>query len=443
MDHEGLLLALARAHKGIAPLLETFFSFLASRTDFFHIIEEGGPSMGFTSGSAEAMIAEAFGQAQLLYRSTKQSHLLPPSLRNRSVQELQKLTRNLNEKMQPARMQYASPVCRLAVLASPPDLSSMEGIPSQATRPAPASPQSALRAPKTAQSPNCAVGADSVSSAGAHEGDKGIEAGKGASPCTVPTDPNASLIPQAHAADGHQAFKPHAKDSSTSSTSNSRGPPSERGKSSFINPWNGAILDRYIWSQSINEATCQLRILELLQRQQQEQQSEEEQQQQQKRVTEVNTKLLSVVLRDDSIRVTYQGQVLFEGKWCHPIRSSESFWVLEQKTFLLLTLEKKSELWWDCLVQGDPTIDTQKIESVKRVEDFDEATQGHIRKLVFEQRLKMQGLKTPEEIHQENILREAWDMEGSPFKGQPFDPNVLRPQAAGGTLPGLLPEGPA
>ncbi|OEH74515.1 nuclear movement domain-containing protein [Cyclospora cayetanensis] len=262
MDHEGLLLALARAHKGIAPLLETFFSFLASRTDFFHIIEEGGPSMGFTSGSAEAMIAEAFGQAQLLYR--------------------------------------------LAVLASPPDLSSMEGIPSQATRPAPASPQSALRAPKTAQSPNCAVGADSVSSAGAHE-----------------------------------------------------------------------------------------------------------------------------------------GQVLFEGKWCHPIRSSESFWVLEQKTFLLLTLEKKSELWWDCLVQGDPTIDTQKIESVKRVEDFDEATQGHIRKLVFEQRLKMQGLKTPEEIHQENILREAWDMEGSPFKGQPFDPNVLRPQAAGGTLPGLLPEGPA
>ena len=54
-------------------------------------------------------------------------------------------------------------------------------------------------------------------------------------------------------------------------------------------------------------------------------------------------------------------QLLFEGKWCHPIRSSESFWVLEQKTFLLLTLEKKRELWWDCLIQGDTSIDTTKV----------------------------------------------------------------------------------
>lgn len=55
------------------------------------------------------------------------------------------------------------------------------------------------------------------------------------------------------------------------------------------------------------------------------------------------------------------GRVIFEGKWCHPIQSSESFWVLEQKTFVLLTLEKKRELWWDCLLQGDPTIDTTKV----------------------------------------------------------------------------------
>lgn len=45
------------------------------------------------------------------------------------------------------------------------------------------------------------------------------------------------------------------------------------------------------------------------------------------------------------------------------------------------------------------------------------------------------GQKTDEEIRQENILRQAWDMEGSPFKGQPFDPNVLKPQSFGQDFP--------
>lgn len=38
---------------------------------------------------------------------------------------------------------------------------------------------------------------------------------------------------------------------------------------------------------------------------------------------------------------------------------------------------------------------------MKRVEDFDEATQGHIRKIVFEQRLKMQGIQC--ELNQFNL----------------------------------------
>lgn len=56
---------------------------------------------------------------------------------------------------------------------------------------------------------------------------------------------------------------------------------------------------------------------------------------------------------------------MFEGKWCCPIQSSESFWVLEQKETLLLSLEKKKETWWDCLLQGDPTIDTTKVSFIE------------------------------------------------------------------------------
>lgn len=437
MDHEGLLLALARGHQGIGPLLETFFSFLATRTDFFHILEEGGLSMGFAPAAAEAMVAEAFSRAQFSYRSAKQPNLLPPQLKNKSLSDCQALTREFNSKHPQSRMQYASPVCRLAVLASPPDFFSQG--------------ESTARAPKT--------------STGARKGSTVAQSAAQPTAATTPARSEVSNQPRTEESRKHAAGHPTASaassgqadvkqepasgsrrakaecreaqvSSSSSSSSSSNSTRADEGgkKVSFINPWNGAILDRYVWSQSINETTCQLRLLEVLQRLQRED-CPEQREQRQEPVTEINSKLLSVCLRDDSIKVAYQGRVVFEGKWCCPIQSSESFWVLEQKATLLLSLEKKKETWWDCLIQGDPTIDTTKVESVKRVEDFDEATQGHIRKIVFEQRQKLSGQKTDEEIRQENILRQAWDMEGSPFKGKPFDPNVLKPQSFGQDFP--------
>ena len=37
----------------------------------------------------------------------------------------------------------------------------------------------------------------------------------------------------------------------------------------------------------------------------------------------------------------------------------------------------------------------------------------------------LQGLKTSEEIQQEQLLRQAWDAPGSPFAGQPFNPSAV------------------
>lgn len=35
------------------------------------------------------------------------------------------------------------------------------------------------------------------------------------------------------------------------------------------------------------------------------------------------------------------------------------------------------------------------------------------------------GQLTSEQIQQEDMLRKAWNAEGSPFKCQPFDPSIL------------------
>lgn len=44
---------------------------------------------------------------------------------------------------------------------------------------------------------------------------------------------------------------------------------------------------------------------------------------------------------------------------------------------------------------------------------------------MHEQKRKQMGLPTTEEQQQHEALKKAWDVEGSPFKGQPFDPSLV------------------
>lgn len=37
----------------------------------------------------------------------------------------------------------------------------------------------------------------------------------------------------------------------------------------------------------------------------------------------------------------------------------------------------------------------------------------------------MKGLPTSDDIRNLKLLKKAWNSEGSPFKGQEFDPNIL------------------
>lgn len=46
-----------------------------------------------------------------------------------------------------------------------------------------------------------------------------------------------------------------------------------------------------------------------------------------------------------------------------------------------------------------------------------------MKKIMYEQQRKQMGLPTTEEESQQEMLKKAWNAEGSPFKGQPFDPS--------------------
>ena len=42
---------------------------------------------------------------------------------------------------------------------------------------------------------------------------------------------------------------------------------------------------------------------------------------------------------------------------------------------------------------------------------------------MFDQDQKRRNLPTSDELKNEDMLKDAWNAEGSPFKGMPFDPS--------------------
>lgn len=56
-----------------------------------------------------------------------------------------------------------------------------------------------------------------------------------------------------------------------------------------------------------------------------------------------------------------------------------------------------------------------QVDSTARIGEFDEETQGTIRKIMFDQRQKAQGLPTSDHLSAEAVLERAKGLPGSPF----------------------------
>lgn len=70
-------------------------------------------------------------------------------------------------------------------------------------------------------------------------------------------------------------------------------------------------------------------------------------------------------------------------------------------------LEKAGEAIWKSVIVGDEEIDTKKVDNAKSLNEFDNETQGHLRKVLYEQERKKQGLPTTEEEQQQKLMQEV------------------------------------
>ena len=89
-----------------------------------------------------------------------------------------------------------------------------------------------------------------------------------------------------------------------------------------------------------------------------------------------------------------------EGELCEKVKVDDSFWSVEDDEFLNINFEKHSEVIWKTIIVGDAEIDTKKVDNSKNLTEFDTETQGHLRKVLYEQERKRQGLPTTEEEQQ-------------------------------------------
>ncbi|CAM9771759.1 unnamed protein product, partial [Sphacelaria rigidula] len=75
--------------------------------------------------------------------------------------------------------------------------------------------------------------------------------------------------------------------------------------------------------------------------------------------------------------------VVIDGELPTAVSREDSMWSLNDGNAVVISLEKTKRTWWGSVVKGDPEIDTSKVDSTARIGEFDEETQGTIRKIMF------------------------------------------------------------
>mmetsp|Transcript_51159 Transcript_51159/g.121589 ORF Transcript_51159/g.121589 Transcript_51159/m.121589 type:complete len:369 (-) Transcript_51159:98-1204(-) len=168
-----------------------------------------------------------------------------------------------------------------------------------------------------------------------------------------------------------------------------------------ISTWNGAATEKYYWTQSIYEVTLEVEV-----------------------ETDMRAKEIKVDLTSTRLNIKARGKLVLDGKLHEKINTEDSVWHLDDSK-IVISMEKQRQTWWKCVLEGDEEIDTTKVESVRRMDEYDGETQGAIRKIMFDQNQKVQGKATSDQLRTAEMMKEAWNAPNSPFRGTEFDPSML------------------
>ena len=108
-------------------------------------------------------------------------------------------------------------------------------------------------------------------------------------------------------------------------------------------------------------------------------------------------------MKMETLLLKVEDEVLLDGKLFEKISVDESAWTLESegnKKILDIMIMKwpKSMKWWDCIIEGEPKIDCQKINpESSNISDLDDEMKPTVEKMMYDMRQKKMGKPTSDE----------------------------------------------
>lgn len=221
---------------------------------------------------------------------------------------------------------------------------------------------------------------------------------------SAPDSSEAKVDAQSDSSSGGAGSGPSSQGATASST------PAEQIQEKFqSNPdsYNGAVRENYIWSQDYTDVEVKVFVPK----------------------TVIKGRQVSVSLQSSSLKVSVregaEEKTLMEGEFTHKINTENSLWSLEPGNCVVLSLSKTSEVWWNAVLKGEKEIDVNQINRERSMATVDDEEHAVLDRLTFDYHQKLQGKPQSHEMKVHEMLKKGWDAEGSPFKGQQFDPSMF------------------
>ncbi|XP_070781044.1 nudC domain-containing protein 3 [Enoplosus armatus] len=171
--------------------------------------------------------------------------------------------------------------------------------------------------------------------------------------------------------------------------------------------YNGAVRENYSWSQDYTDVEVRVFVPETVVKGRQVRVS-------------LQTSGMQVCVREGA-----EEKTLMEGEFTHKINTENSLWSLEPGSCVVLSLSKTSEVWWNAVLKGEKEIDINQINRERSMATVDDEEHAVLDRLTFDYHQKLQGKPQSHELKVHDMLKKGWDAEGSPFKGQQFDPSLF------------------
>jgi CS domain/N-terminal conserved domain of Nudc. len=350
---DGLYLNVAHTTHGIEPLLDTVFSFLRRKTDFF----AGPPGSGGGVQGVEAAVEKVNQVLRKHARIYEQEQGYDKQKTQKTRQPSKKSKESVSAK--PSATSASTNTKAAEAKSKERDVIELSngGFDISTSKPA---------ATTTA---NKGEGSTSITESAASNVDYSSK--QSATPSSDSVDDTKATTPSP--TEPTQSTDTLAKDNTDTDSSKD-----ETAKKPPVG--NGATIEgKYTWTQTLSEVSVSIPV-----------------------PFGTRGRDLNVVMTKQRLSVGLRSTPdtwIVNGPLCKSIICDDSFWTVEDNSQLVMTLQKSNQMeWWDCLCQGDPKINVQEIQPENSsLSDLDGEMRQTVEKMMYDQRQKAMGKPTSEE----------------------------------------------